>query len=1085
MPFKTNALLRACLFLCLFLPSHLLFAQQKITGRIINNADKQPVVGATVQVRGTKTATSTGTDGSFTITAAGNVVLVISSVGYDKQEIAVDGRSTIGDIALTTATSALNEIVVTGYSSQKKKDITGSVSVVDVKSLKAVPSGTTESLLQGQASGVTVINSGVPGGGSNVRIRGITSFGNSDPLVVVDGVQIPGGLHDLNVNDVESIQVLKDAGAAAIYGVRGSAGVIVVTTKKGRQGKAVVTYDAYVGTQVPLGGNPYNIASPSETAAAVWKQFQNSGLAINSSTYKNSQYGYGATPVLYDYLAPINTNNGGPNTDISTYKLYTNPITKTNKAGTNWWDEVNKPAMIQSHTIAASGGSDKSSYYFSLGYLNQEGTLIQTYLKRYTARINTTFNIKDHIRVGENATFIYRRTPGFPGSSNQNEGNAISYTYRESPLIPVHDVMGNYAGTGVKGLGNPQNPVANLERSRNNKYNDYQILGNVFAEADLFKHLTARTSFGGLIDNFFNNEFKYTAYENAENNTNPNTYLETQGFNTSWTWTNTLKYTNTWGDHNLTVLGGIEAISNYTRQSQATRSGYYITDPTALTVDPALWTLSFGAPATQTNTSRVNNIDYPFSSSLYSYFGRADYSFQDKYLLSGTLRRDGSSVFDPAKRFGWFPSVTAGWRISREDFMKDVAWISDLKIRGGWGKLGSLANTRVTNRFSLFGQAAGNSSYDIGGTGTSSLLGSYASQGGNVFGTWEEDKITNVGFDATILRNKFDISVELYKKSVTGLLFNAPTARTGGDALSPFRNTANMENKGIDASVAYHGAAMNNELKFDIGVNFTTYSNKVIALANGVKYQDKPSDGSTRIGAFTRLQPGQPVGEFFGYQVVGLFQNQSEVDKAPTQDGKGVGRFKYRDVNGDNKITDSDRTFFGNPNPKFVAGLNIGASYRGFDFSAFFYASIGSKVINYVRYWTDFPQVFDAAMSKDAALHSFGLPGANGRTPILERGGNFSTSDQFNSYYMEGGSYFRCKQMQIGYSIPASRTRKFGIDRLRIYLQAANLFTITKYTGLDPELQTSKLDDNTNFGIDLGNYPSNQKNYNVGVQLSF
>jgi TonB-linked SusC/RagA family outer membrane protein len=1085
MPFKTNSLLRACLLACLVLSGFNLLAQKKISGKVISNADKLPVVGATVQVKGTKIAVQTGTDGLFVIDAGDRSTLQISSVGFEKIEIPVAGRSMIGDISLATSNQSLNEIIVTGYSSQKKKDITGSVAVVDVKSLRSVPSGTTESLLQGQASGVNVVNTGVPGGGSNVRIRGITSFGNSDPLVVVDGVQIPGGLHDLNVNDIESIQVLKDAGAAAIYGVRGSNGVIVVTTKKGRQGKAVITYDAYIGTQVPLGGNPFNIANTQETANAIWKEFANSpAIPLNATNYKNSQFGYGPTPVLYDYLTPINTNNGGPNTDPSTYKLYSNQITKTNKVGTNWWDEITHPAMIQSHTLSASGGSDRSSYYFSFGYFNQQGTLIDTYLKRYTARINTVFNIKDHIRVGENATVIYRKTPGLPGS-NQNEGNPISYAYRESPIVPVYDIIGNFAGSGVKGVGNPQNPVANLERTQYNKYNDFQVSGNAFAEVDLFKHFTVRTTFGGVVDNFINNEFRYTAYENSENNTNPNTYIETNGFNTSWTWTNTIKYTNNWGDHALTVLGGIEAISNYNRQSQSSRSNYYLTDATHMLVDPALWTLSFGAPATQTNTSRVNNIDYPIASSIYSQFGRADYAFMDKYLLSATVRRDGSSIFNPNKRFGVFPSVTAGWRISREDFMKDVSWVNDLKLRGGWGKLGSIANTRPTNRFTLFGQAAGNSSYDLSGSGTSSSLGSYASQLGNPGGTWEEDKVTNIGFDATILRNMFDVSVEFYKKSVTGLLFNRPNPATAGDPQAAFINTANVENKGLDASVTYHGGAVNNQLKFDITATFTTYSNKIKTLGPGIKYQAKPSSGSNRIGAFTRLQPGQPVGEFFGYQVLGIFQNQSDVDKAPTQDAKAVGRFQFADINGDGKITDSDRTFFGNPNPKFVAGINLAASYKGFDFSAFFYASVGNKVINYVRYWTDFPQVWDAAMSKDAALHSFGLPGWNGKTPILERGGTFSTTDQFSSYYMESGSYFRCKQLQLGYTLPVSKIKPFGLDRFRIYVQVANLFTISKYTGPDPELQTSDLNDNTNFGIDLGNYPANMRNYNLGVQVNF
>ncbi|HTI08420.1 MAG TPA: TonB-dependent receptor [Puia sp.] len=1091
MPFKTNALLKVCLLACLSLLHFSLFAQKTVTGRVIGNTDKQPIVGATVQVKGSKVATSTGADGSFSISAKDNSTLVISSVGFEKQEFPVSGRSAIGDVTLVTSTSALNEIVVTGYSSQKKKDITGSVAVVDVKSLRSVPGGNTEALLQGQASGVTVISSGTPGGGSNVRIRGITSFGNSDPLVIIDGVQIPNGLHDLNSADIESIQVLKDAGAAAIYGVRGSNGVVIVTTKKGRSGKAVITYDGYVGTQRPLSGNVFNIANPTESANALYAEFKNSGLPFNATNFKNSQYGYGPTPVLYDYLTPINTNNGGPNTDPSTYALYSNQITKTDKSGNDWFHQIFKPAMIQSHTLSASGGSDRSQYFFSFNYFNQQGTLLDTYLKRYSARINTVFNVKDHIRVGENAYIFYRQSPsGIPGSSNQNEGNAISMSYRMSPIIPTYDVVGNYAGTQVKGLGNPQNPVAALQRSANNKNNDYQITGNVFAEVDLLKHLTVRTSFGGNIENFYNTSFSYTAYENTENNTNPNTFTEASGYNSSWTWTNTIKYNNTWGDHNVTVLGGVEAISNYQRAMQATRSGYYVTNPAALTVDPSLWVLNFGPPAGQTNSSTVNNsegigINYPIQSSIYSMFGRIDYSYKERYLLSGTLRRDGSSIFASDVRFGVFPSVTAGWRISQEDFLKDVDWISDLKLRGGWGKLGSLSNALSTNRYTLFGQAAASSSYDIGGTSTSSVLGSYSSQNGNAAGSWERDKVLNIGVDGSIIKNKFDFSVEWYKKDVSGLLFNAPIAATGGNATAAFFNTGDVENKGVDASVTWHGTAVNRELKFDITGTFSTYTNKVISLADGVKYQDKVSEGSNRFGAFSRLQPGQPVGEFFGYQVVGLFQDANDVSKSPVQPDAAPGRFKYADVNHSGTINDSDRTFFGNPNPKFVAGLNIAASYKNFDFSAFFYASVGNKVINYVKYWTDFPQVFDAALSKDAALHSFGMPGANGKTPILERSANFSNSTQFNSYYQESGSYLRCKQLQIGYSLPSATLKRVGIDRFRVYIQAANLFTITKYSGLDPELTTSKSTDNTNFGIDFGNYPANQKNYNIGVQLGF
>ena len=510
-------------------------------------------------------------------------------------------------------------------------------------------------------------------------------------------------------------------------------------------------------------------------------------------------------------------------------------------------------------------------------------------------------------------------------------------------------------------------------------------------------------------------------------------------------------------------------------------------------MDPNLFTLNAGNAGTQTNSTLNSG---PYQNSLYSLFGRVDYAFKDKYLLSGTLRRDGSSIFAQDVRFGYFPSFTVGWRVSQEDFMKGISWLNDLKIRGGWGKLGSLSNAIATNQFTIFSQLAANSSYDLSGTSTSAQLGSYNSQLGNPQGTWEQDKITNIGFDASIF-NHLDLSIEYYNKSVTGLLFKAATLYVQGGANPSYNNVGNITNHGIDASLTYHGGTAG-DFKYDITGSFTSYKNKVVTLGPGQKYLDEASYGSNRFGAFSRLQPGQAVGAFYGYKVVGLWQNQAEIAAADAQaqqrtgvagatyqPDEAVGRFRYADENNSGNITDSDRAFIGNPNPKWSAGLNISVSYKGFDVSAFFYANVGNDVANYVKYWTDFPQVFDAAVSKTAALHSFGLPGANGKTPILERSANSANTTVFNSYYLENGSYLRCKQLSLGYSLPPSLLKRVGVDRFRIYVQVANLFTITKYSGLDPELQTSDLNNNTNFGIDFGNYPGNQKNYNVGVQLGF
>jgi TonB-linked SusC/RagA family outer membrane protein len=1081
MPSKLTV--RLWLAILLLLPATTILAQQKtVTGKV-TDTNNQPVTGATVSVKGSNVATQTNPEGFFSIPVPNSsAVLLFSSVGFEPRELPVGSNATL-NVSLKTTTSNLNEVVITGYTAQRKKDITGSVAVVEVENMRQIPTGTPEKALQGQAAGVTIVTSGAPGSNSNIRVRGITSVGPTDPLVIIDGT--PGNMHDLNVNDIESMQVLKDAGAAAIYGVRGSNGVIVITTKRGRSGKTRISYDAYVGTQRPL-KDGFNIANTQETANAIHQSYLNNGL-----TPGNKQFGSGPTPIIPDYITPVAGKEGDPLTNPSTYELYTNQITKANKGGTDWFHEIFRPAPITSHSLAVSSGNDRSTFYLSLGYFNQQGTLIETFLKRYSARINTTFNLNNKIRIGENAYVFYRKNPGFP-DGNQNEGNAISFSYRESPIIPVYDIKGNFAGTGSQNLGNAENPVANLRRIHDNKGSDWQIQGNAFAEVDILKHFTARTSFGGFVDNNSWNRFDYTQYENAENNKNPNAFTEFYMHNHSWTWTNTLTYNNIIGNHTFKALIGTEAISNYQRGIYGTRTNYPITNTGNLTVDPALWTLLFGSPSGQVNgnlsinndvTIDNNNPATPVQSSLYSQFGRVDYNYADKYLVSGTLRRDGSSVFSEDNRYGVFPSVTAGWRLSMESFMNTIKWVNDLKLRAGWGKLGSISNINPTNAFDLYNQAAANSYYDLAGTNTSALTGIYASQLGNQETTWEEDIITNIGMDATVFDNRLTFSIEWYKKAISGLLFRPDLAATAGGARPAFVNAGNIENTGFDLAATYRGDI--SDLKFGVTATFTSYNNKVKSLPEGVKYYDRVSTGSNRFGAFSRLQAGQALGSFYGYKVIGLFQSADDVSKSPTQDAAAPGRFKFQDSNNDGKINSDDRTFFGNPNPDFTAGLNLDASYKNFDFSAFFYASVGNDVINYVRYWTDFPQVFDGAVSKDAVYNSWTPEKLNAKVPRLERTANFSNTTEFNSYYLENGSFLRCKSLVFGYNLPSAKLTRFGVSRFRLYVQAANLFTITKYTGLDPELTTSDLRDNTNFGIDFGNYPSNQKTYLVGVNLSF
>ncbi|CAN5769929.1 TonB-dependent receptor [soil metagenome] len=1034
------------------------FAQKTVSGTVTGAKDNQPINGASVLVKGTNVGAATSATGTFTINVpAGKNVLVISSVGFDDMEVNVSSQTSV-TVSLKEKTSSLDEIVVTGYTAQKKKEITGAVAVVNVKELKQSPVGTGEEALQGRASGVTVISSGQPGAASDIRIRGVTAFGNNSPLVIIDGVQ--GNLHDINSADIESLQVLKDA-SASIYGVRGSNGVIIITTKKGKAGKAKVTYDMYYGVTTP--GPGYDMAGPQQEADAIWLQQRNSNIPNPSS----GQFGDGASPVIPDYITPTGASEGDPNTDPSTYNLNSNQITRANKAGTNWYDEITRSAPMQNHNISVSGGSDKSSYLFSFGYLNQQGIALNSFLKRYSVRANTVFNVKDKIRIGENAYIFYKTNPIF---GNQSEGSPFTTVFRESSIIPVYDIMGNYAGTKSAEFGNAHNPYADVARTENNHNNNWDIGGNVFAEVDLLKHFTARTSFGGTVDNYYYYNFNYTAYENAEGNQAANSFSEGAGYGVNWTFTNTLTYNNTFGNHNVKALVGMEALNYYGRGLSGTRGSYF-------SVNPDYWSLNTGSPSGQVNSGS------PYQGSVSSQFARLEYGYASKYLLNATVRRDGASVFAEDVRYGYFPSISGAWRVSQENFLKNVSFINDLKLRYSWGKLGSYGNVNATNPYNLYRTTAGRSFYDIGGNSNTPAGGFFASNIGNPSTSWEEDIISNIGIDATILKNKLDFTLEWYKKKVSGLLFDAsgtPYDRVFvGDAGLPKVNIGDMQNTGLDFSLTYHGT-IGKDFKFDINGNITSYNNKIVDVP-GVGYFNGPQIRNVIV---QRNEEGHSVGEFYGYQVIGFFQSADDVAKSPTQTDAAPGLFKYKDVNGDGAVNDQDRGYIGDPNPDFTYGFNISFSYKNFDFSTFFFGSKGNDIFNQTKYFTDFPDFFKGGISREAATNSWTPDNPNATVPKLQLAGGFSSDQVTNSYFVSNGSYLRNKQMQLGYTLPANMLTKFGIDRLRIYVQSANMFTLTKYNGLDPELQSSDIGNTVGYGLDQGNYP-HTPSYLIGVNLNF
>ncbi|HEX8676702.1 MAG TPA: SusC/RagA family TonB-linked outer membrane protein, partial [Segetibacter sp.] len=749
-------------------------------------------------------------------------------------------------------------------------------------------------------------------------------------------------------------------------------------------------------------------------------------------------------------------------------------ITRANKAGTDWFHEIFSPAPTMSHNVNVSGGNEKAKYLFSMNYFNQQGTLSYTYLKRYTLRANSQFNVNNHIRIGENIAYSLTDNPRV---TTLSEGSPIGFARRMEPIIPVYDIMGNFAGGYGGLLGVAVNPVAMLERTKNNKGLGNRLFGNVYAEVDVINNLTLRTSFGGSISSGNSNSFAYPTYEGSENVTS-NGYTASAYSNYNWTWTNTLQYKKVFNDiHNLTLIAGTESYKNSGSTLGGTTFGYF-------SFDPNFTNLSTGS-GTQTSYSSK------YADALFSYIGRLDYSFKAKYLLGVTIRRDGSSRF-LNKQYGWFPSVSAAWRISQESFMQGegLKWIDDLKIRAAYGIMGNQLNVDPANGFTTYGSNRQLSSYDITGSGNSLVEGFLKNRIGNPDAKWEENINSNIGIDATLFKGKLNLTVDYYRKNIKDMLYNPELPGTAGQATVPYVNIAEMENKGVDLSASSF-FNVTKDLKLDATLNFTSFNNKILNISNTASYFDLDSrrfNGS----AIVRNAVGHSVGQFYGYQIEGFWDSEEEIDQANAkvitpenpnavyQTDVAVGRFRYTDINGDGRITAADRTFLGNPNPDFSYGLNLGLNYKNFDFGIFLFGVYGNDIWNNVLWWTDFYSSFQAAKSHTALYNSWTPTNHNAIAPIQELTGSFSTANVPNSYFVKKGSYLRAKNTQIGYTFSSELLEQAKIDRLRVYIQAANLFTITKYKGLDPEVSGTT----TDFGVDEGTYPS-QRQFLIGVNLTF
>ena len=1048
-------------------------AQKTVTGKV-NGADSKPLGGASITVKGTSVGTFTDNNGAFSLNVpAGKSTLVVSSIGYEAKEFDITSTSSL-DVSLTATVSNLNEIVVTGYSSQRKKDIIGAVAVVNVAELKSTPSANLGAQLQGRATGVTVSGSGAPGSPAVVRIRGFQSGGNNEPLYVIDGVPTSDA-SIINPQDVESMQVLKDGTASAIYGTRAANGVVIITTKQGRAGRSVLSYDSYIGVQ-----NVTKSMRPEMLNNQEYIEYLK-----RSGATSHPVFGTAPNFSLPDYIVVSSAFKGGvsagdPKANPDLYSL--SPlyqILKTSPQGTDWFDAVLRTGVIQSHQISATGGTDKATYSIGLNYFDQKGTVQLTDFKRYSVRANSTFKATSWLKLGENMQASYQRSRG---GEQRGEGGAWSWAYRMVPYIPVYDIKGGFGGNGVGTSGNGSNPVANLIRDQDDRNLTTRLFGNVFAEIQPVKWLTLKTSFGADLYTNLVKDISRKTYERSENQ--GSTQL-TEWTNNSidWTWTNTLTFQKTFAEvHDVKLLLGSEAIRRYFKQTNAFGQNFDLDNADFI---------SLGNAGTASGDRDVNrNVVGESTVTVFSQFGRLDYGFKNRYLLNATVRRDEASVFGEKNRVGYFPSVGFGWRISEENFMNSVSWITDLKLRGGYGSVGSISNVGALNAFNTFRTGPGFGNYDLNGTNTSAMLGYRANTLGNDSTKWETTVSKNIGFDLSVLNGKWVFDFNVFRNDTKDLLIGRTRLRDEPLITQPAVNIGTMRNSGIEFSVTNNGKIIG-ALNYDVQVNFSRYKNELVRLNKEGSFQPY---GLDRFSNAIRIDKGLPLSTYWGYQVDGFYNTESDVSKGVKINGAPgkIGTWKYKDLNGDGDITSADAGVIGSPHPKFQMGFNIGLNYKQFDFSSFFFWNYGNDIYNYTKWYTDM-RGFVGGVSKRVLYDSWTETNHDAKLPLLQDGfvvkGNIVTGES-NSYYIESGSYFRAKNMQLGYTIPTSIMKKLNLQKIRLYVQAQNLFTITKYTGADPDLSIQRAQRNAAsagdyiIGVDQSGFP-NPKQFLFGLNVTF